>query len=240
MLWARANRFPFAAMEVSLPGGRFRLDAAAAKPGRERVRYFCERNQCHRIRSATTAGPAVIFECKAARSDLLKDSMDFRTTLDRLAILAERRVLHESWLAARAPHLCVREGLFEEFHRLQPKASHEYESLRLVLAEIDKLQRRLFGRTKFSRLRAMRFADLHYLVTPPDLLEPYELPKGWGWLVPNGNILIERVAAEAVRPPDEGRIILLQRIALAGTRQIFAASGLPAWGETDYQDARGF
>jgi len=230
LLWAQRNQWPFAAPEVSIPGGRYRIDVAAAKPGRERRSYFCERSRCNRVRSAAVVGPAAIFECKAARADFLKDSADFRATLERLEKLAERRRLHEEWLKERQPALRVRDGLFAEDEQLSPEGSRQYESLRLVLEEIDKLQRRLFGRTKFSRLRAMRFATRHYVVAMPGVVRAHELPPDWGLLEPEGEeeLVIREEAAEC-DAPEEGRLILLQRIALAGSRYVNNAYEIAPW-----------
>lgn len=230
LLWAQRHQWPFAAPEVSIPGGRFRIDVAAAKPGRERRSYYCEQSKCHRKRSATVVGPTAIFECKASRADFLKDAADFRETLARLEKLAARRAMHETWLKEREPQLRMREGLFAEDDRLSQEAGSQYESLRLVLEETAQLQRRLFGRTKFSRLRAMRFADFHYLVAMPGVVRPHELPEGWGLLEAVENEDLELlVPADATAPPEEGRVILLQRIALAGTRYVNRDYHIAPW-----------
>lgn len=232
LLWAQQHQWPFAAPEVSIPGGRFRIDVAAAKPGRERRTYYCEKSKCQRARSAVVTGPAAIFECKASRADFLKDAANFRQTLDRLEKLAERRAMHEAWLKEREPQCRIREGLFAQDDRLSPQAVAQYESLRLVLDEIGQLQRRLFGRTKFSRLRAMRFADYHYVVAMPGVVRPHELPEGWGLLEAEGADSLKLLTEpEATEPPEEGRIILLQRIALAGSRFVNRAYHIHPWEE---------
>jgi hypothetical protein len=88
------------------------------------------------------------------------------------------------------------------------------------------LQNRLYGGTKFECLVRYRCANLFFLVLPNELFRDAETPAGWG-------VLVERKGSlELVRKPawhdnlEETRIRLLQRIAVAGTRQFNRAFGI--------------
>ena len=59
--WARANGYPVAAAEVSLPNFRFRLDAAAYRPGRaQEVRHDPKSGRPRRV-SVAALGLTAIF-----------------------------------------------------------------------------------------------------------------------------------------------------------------------------------
>lgn len=200
LLWAQANGYLACAAEVSLPQCRYRADVAAYRS---------------RLREQTVT---VIFECKQARSDLRRDNCETATTRQRLRSLARRREILEKNLRVHYPTLRTGDSLFAEYD------SHDFDAIghrgyRRLLRESAALENRLFGGTKFECLVRYRCANLFFLVLPHELFREMDLPAGWGVLVEGNGAL------DLVRNPVwhdnavQARIRLLQRIAVAGTRQ---------------------
>lgn len=199
-LWAQSNRYTACATEVSLPQCRYRADVAAYRS---------------RVREQTVTA---IFECKQALPDLRRDNCETATTRERLRSLSRRREILEKHLRIHYPTLRTGDSLFAEYD------SHDFEAIghrgyRRVLRETAALQNRLYGGTKFECLVRYRCANLFFLVLPNDLFRNAEAPAGWGVLVENGGAL------KLIRKPawhdnlEQARVRLLQRIAVAGTRQ---------------------
>lgn len=159
-----------------------------------------------------------IFECKQARPDLRRDNCETAATRERLRSLARRRDILEKHLRVHYPTLRTGDSLFAEYD------SHDFDAIghrgyRRVLRESAALENRLYGGTKFECLVRYRCANLFFLVLPNELFRATEAPADWG-------VLVERSATlELVRKPawqdnsNDARIRLLQRIAVAGTRQ---------------------
>jgi hypothetical protein len=200
LLWAQANRYHACAAEVSLPQCRYRADVAAYRS---------------RMREQTVTA---IFECKQARPDLRRDNCDTTQTRERLRSLVRRRDVLEKHLRIHYPTLRTGGSLFAEYD------SHDFDAIahrgyRRVLRESAALENRLFGGTKFECLIRYRCANLFFLVLPNELFRQTDAPTGWGVLVELSGAL------ELVRKPvwqentEEARTRLLQRIAVAGTRQ---------------------
>jgi hypothetical protein len=200
LLWAQANRYTACAAEVSLPQCRYRADVAAYRS---------------RVREQTVTA---IFECKQALPDLRRDNCESVAARERLHSLTRRRETLEKHLRIHYPTLRTGDSLFAEYD------SHDFDAIghrgyRRVLRETTALQNRLYGGTKFECLVRYRCANLFFLVLPNELFPDAEAPAGWGVLVEaNGSL-------ELVRKPawhdnlEEARVRLLQRIAVAGTRQ---------------------
>jgi hypothetical protein len=200
LLWAQANRYTACAAEVSLPQCRYRADVAAYRA---------------RVREQTVTA---IFECKQALPDLRRDNCESMATRERLRSLARRRETLEKHLRIHYPTLRTGDSLFAEYD------SHDFDAIghrgyRRVLRETAALQNHLYGGTKFECLVRYRCANLFFLVLPNELFRAAEAPAGWGVLVETNGSL------ELVRKPawhdnaEEARVRLLQRIAVAGTRQ---------------------
>lgn len=83
--WARINGFAIGGLEVRIPRSGYRADVAAGG------------------RSADA--PTAIFECKPARSDLLKDAHAEAATRARLAELVDRRRKLEAMFTVHRPDL---------------------------------------------------------------------------------------------------------------------------------------
>jgi hypothetical protein len=207
LLWAQANRYSACAAEVTLPQCRYRADVAAyrARPREQTV--------------------TAIFECKQALPDLRRDNCESATTRERLRALGRRREILERHLRVHYPTLRTGDSLFAEYD------SHDFDAIghrgyRRVLREATALQNRLYGGTKFEYLVRYRCANLFFLVMPNELFRDAEAPAGWGVLVEMKGSL------ELARKPtwhdnlEEARVRLLQRIAVAGTRQFNRAFGI--------------
>lgn len=200
LLWAQSNRYTACAAEVTLPQCRYRADVAAYRS---------------RVREQTMTA---IFECKQALPDLRRDNCEAAATRERLRSLSRRREVLEKHLRIHYPTLRTGDSLFAEYD------SHDFDAIghhgyRRVLRETAALQNRLYGGTKFECLVRYRCANLFFLVLPNELFREAEAPAGWGVLVEIGGAL------ELVRKPawhdnlEQARVRLLQRIAVAGTRQ---------------------
>ncbi|HVF71117.1 MAG TPA: hypothetical protein VM940_05870 [Chthoniobacterales bacterium] len=207
LLWAQANRYTACAAEVSLPQCRYRADVAA-----------------YRARAKEQTVTA-IFECKQALPDLRRDNCQSRATRDRLRSVNRRREILEKHLRVHYPTLRTGDSLFAEYD------SHDFEAIghrgyRRVVREVAALQNRLFGGTKFECLVRYRCANLFFLVLPNELFREVDAPEGWGVLAEeNGMLRLLRRPAWHDNA-EESRIRLLQRIALAGTRQFNRGFGI--------------
>ncbi len=89
-----------------------------------------------------------------------------------------------------------------------------------LLRNVATLSRQLHRQTKFEDLSQRGVANLLYVVAEAGVVHPHELPDGWGLLVREAASL-----AVAVRPlwhevAERQRLLLLERIAMAGTRAV--------------------
>lgn len=200
LLWAQANGYSACAAEVSLPQCRYRADVAAYRS---------------RLREQTVTA---IFECKQARPDLRRDNCETAMTRERLRSLARRREILEKHLRVHYPTLRTGDSLFAEYD------SHDFDAIghrsyRRVLRQSTALENRLYGGTKFECLVRYRCANLFFLILPNELFRETDAPAGWGVLVErNATLHLARKPAWQDNSND-ARVRLLQRIAVAGTRQ---------------------
>jgi len=214
VIWALTHDFRACALEVRVPRSGFRADVAAAAvpPGREAI-----------------PGETVIFECKQARADLLRDTADELTTLSRLREVSARRAELERLVGAHLPSLRRGASLFAECDDYDFETIR-HDGLRAVRREEARLQAKLFGGTKFDRLQRYRCANRCYLVVAAGVMGAHEAPEGWGVLESSGGGL------ELLRPPARfecspaARLALLQAVAIAGTRVVLADLAI-AWDE---------
>ena len=200
LLWAQANRYGACAAEVSLPQCRYRADVAAYRSR-------------HRETSITA-----IFECKQALPDLRRDNCHTVATRERLRSVSRRREVLEKHLRVHYPTLRTGDSLFPEYD------SHDFNAIGhrgygRVLREFAVLQNRLYGGTKFECIVRYRCANLFYLVLPNELFRASETPAGWGVLAETDGKLHLLQKPVWHDNAEETRVRLLQRIALAGTRQ---------------------
>lgn len=210
--WARENGFAIVACEVRVPKSGYRADVAAYAP--ERRGWTGGTREGREVRTA-------VFECKQARADWLKDGHGEAVTRARLAECVVRRRSLEEMLAVHRPDLRRGEALWPEFDAWD-FSGLEHATYRSVLAEIERLQRRVRGGTKFSKMFRYRCADFLYLVVEENIFAEAEIPAGWGLLVraatEAGDVLRVARAPVALGAAEEQRVALLEAIALAATR----------------------
>ena len=216
-LWAREQGYACCGYEIAVPHSGFRADVAAYKPAYESATITLEGKSLRRRQPVI--GTTAIFECKQCRSDLLKDSCITTKTRAKLKHLHERRTILERLLRVHFPSATHGDSLFQEFQTLNSEAIN-HPGYQKVLKNIATLQAGLFDRTKFEKLIRYQCVNLCYLVTVEDIITNYELPLNWGLLVQRGESL-EVVSKPVWQDSPEGaRLSILQRIALAATRQI--------------------
>lgn len=214
--WAQANGFTVCATEVRVPKSGFRADVAGA--------------------SRTGERRTVVFECKQARADLLKDAHGEDATRNRLHELTDRRRTLEELLAVHRPDLRRCDALWPEYDTWD-FSTIEHSTYRTVLAELATVQRQIIRGTKFSRMFRYRCADFLYLVVQDGIFAESEIPAGWGLLVRRGAALdCARRPADLAASGDQ-RIALFDCIALAATRAVnrsmSVAFSRPSWTSAD-------
>ena len=200
LVWACAHRLALAAPEVRLPRANYRADVAAATP---------------RVLSAGAV--TAVFECKASRSDFLRDSAREAGAREHLVQLSERLRALRALIGGHRPDLRRGDELFPEFDAIDLRGLRHRAHDKLA-AELAAAQRKFAEGTKFAKLGRWRAASLLYLVTAPDLCAPHELPDGWGLLVRRGEALELEVkpCLRATTPAE--RVALLERIAAVAGR----------------------
>ncbi len=208
LVWAQANGFVLCAPEVRVPRSDYRADVAA----------------CTRGGNRRTA----VFECKQARSDLLKDAHAEAATRQRLTELVERRAALESLLTVHCPDLRRGEALWPEFDTWD-FSQLEHQTYRTLLSELETAQRCIVRGTKFSKMFRYRCADFLYLVVEDGIFAEAEIPAGWGLLVRKGDQLETARRPADLAASDPQRTALLEAIALAGTRAVNRAAGITFW-----------
>lgn len=195
--WAAARRLSLYAAEVRLPRSGYRADLAACTP-----------------RTLSAEAFSAVFECKASRADFLRDAAPEAETAAELTELTLRLRELRALIADHRPDLRRGEELFPAFDcwdlRGLRHATHDQLARRLRA-----VQRKLHEGTKFARMARWRSASLLYAVSEPGVLQPWELPDGWGWLErEEGALILRAKPCLHVTTPAE-RIALLERIAAA-------------------------
>ena len=217
LIWAQANGYPIVACEVSLPNLRFRLDMGAYRPGSRRVSIRDARLNTNRSVAVAALGIAAVFECKASRTDLVRDCRSAARLIERMKVLTERRLKLESLLKIHYPSLRNGDGLWPEYETVAFDRA-EHAPYRKVVKELATLSRQLHGQTKMESLMKWQAANLHYLVVEPNVVEAHEIPAGWGMLVREGQRLELRVRPEWREVDEPTRLTFLHRIAAAGSK----------------------
>jgi len=161
----------------------------------------------------------VIFECKQARADLLRDAAAEAATLQSLKAIAERRRRLERMLGLHLPNLRKGESLFAECDSYDLE-SIQHDGWRRVRREEAQLQARLFARTKLARLVRYACAELLYLVVLPEIMQLHEAPAGWGILAVHGDGLRLLRPPERLQVADSARTELLEAIARTATGRV--------------------
>lgn len=266
--WLRSIGCRAVATEVACPIGRFRVDVAgwldhaegdalpepiASEAGRDAGPSLFEAATADR-RPRSRQGPrlprVILVECKQSRGDF------FRNDDRREALLAERerlrrsaRRIEELRIKRHEPHLRkVEAGLFEDAESWD-FASTRIGAYREALARVERIERDLYGRSKFDLCRRYRLGDHLLIACPRGLVRPRELPEGWGLLECDRSMLRRRAspdpACEAATPatratlrrraeaprldcPEVRRLRMLRNIAVAASRAAGAAGAFGA------------
>jgi hypothetical protein len=198
LAWARGRRLALAACEVKLPRSGYRADVAAATP-----------------RVLSDGAFTAVFECKASRADFLRDSAPEAQA--QVAALARRLDELRALIAMHRPDLRRGEELFAEFDAYDLRGLRHDTHARLE-AELRAAQTKLHEGTKFAKLARWRAASLQYVVAEDGILQPHEIPDGWGLLVRRGEEL-EQVLRPCLNPTTPGeRVALVERIAARADR----------------------
>ncbi len=193
--WALSHRLVLAATEVRVPRSGYRADVVAATA---------------RVLSANAR--TAVFECKASRSDFLRDSARETGAKENLVRMSERLMALRALIGGHRPDLRQGEELFPEFDAVDLRGLKHRTHDRLA-RELTRGQRRLLEGTKFAKLARWRAASLLYLVAEEGMCAPHEVPDGWGLLVRRGTEL-ELIVKPCLRDttPAE-RVALVERIA---------------------------
>jgi len=196
------------ATEVGCPIARYRVDVAG----------YLDREHEGPVDPRT-----VMVECKQSRGDFLRDSRERDQLLAEQAELDRlRRGIEERRVKVHEPHL-RRSGsaLFPELEIWDFDASR-LRGYRRVVRRIRRLERRLYGETKFFMIARYRLADRLYLAAPRGLIGRGEVPAGWGLLEHHrdGESLREAVEAPSMSTRPVHRHRLLRNIAVAASRTV--------------------
>ena len=194
--WARARRLMLCGTEVRLPRSGYRADVAAATP-----------------RQLAPNAVTAVFECKASRSDFLRDSADESTAAANARALAERLHALNTLIGEHRPDLRLGEELFPEYDCIDLRGSR-HDTHRAVTRALAAAQTALYEGTKFSKLARWRAATFLYLVADSTtIVHGHEVPAGWGLLLREGEQLHCVIAPIRQETKQSERIALLERIA---------------------------
>ena len=202
--WAADAGYTAIADEVRLPRTSYRADVVAA-------------------RFDGAAAEIAVFECKQARSDLLKDAATEKRTRVRLEELHARRVALEAQLAIHRPDLRTGETLFPEFDRYD-FSDLRHEGFKAICTEMARLKSRLYGKTKFAKLIRWRAAHAFHIVAAPGICTAAEVPEGWGLLVELRTALEQQRSPAWIECADPAAVVAA--IARAGTRRLLKEAGI--------------
>jgi hypothetical protein len=164
LLWAYRRGYRCCAMEVHAPRSPYRVDVAGV-----------------RIDRSPGISTVAVFECKQSWNDLLRDNRRRDELRDRLAQLQERRIKLEALLAVHRPSLRTSDSLFPEWASFDFMAL-DHQGYRQTIRKIGQVQRQLLQNIKFDLVTHYQLGNLHYLVTPAAMIDPSEVPIGWGFL----------------------------------------------------------
>lgn len=233
--WAREAGFVVASPEVRLPRSRYRADVAAYRPMRAGRAVADAATGGTKLARVAVLGESAVFECKQSRPDFLNDSHALRPSVARLRDLKARLDALERQLRVHYPSLHRGDSLFPEFRTARLDAIG-HDGLRRVTREIERLERRVFARTKFDRLTRAGCANAFYVVAFDGIIAPGDLPSGWGLLlaredpgagtdgIPQLELAIQPVFHEV---DEHVRLEFLHAAAAAAARETAKAHGVP-------------
>jgi hypothetical protein len=240
--YLRARGCAAVGVEVRSPISRFCFDAAG---WRDSVR----------VPRRTSAGAwgmglkrcepeSIIIECKQSRADFLRDSRDRQSLIAERAALNKRRErLEERVIKPNEPYLQAPDATLygaEDSAETWDFSRTRCVEHRDIVAEIERVERRLGEGTKFGDIARWALADRLYLCAPSGLIRKREVPPGWGLIecrrsrlraaaadpaLGLAEDLVVRVEA-AKQPCDpDRRVRLLRNIASSTTRAWLRSDG---------------
>ena len=219
------------ATEVRCPISRYRVDVAGYQ---DSARDWQRGRRRHRRCPPTS----IVIECKQSRGDFFRDCEQTEALLTRRGDLELiRQSIEEHRVKIEEPHL-RRSGsaLFAELEEWDFAASR-LPSYRKVLRQLQVVDQKLYGHTKFHLVARYQLADCLYLAAPRGMIRHCEVPPGWGllecpkaWLDEDSAheshdeppALKPIVEAPQLRSSDQHRTCLLRNIAVSAS---FAALG---------------
>lgn len=265
--FARAMGCCAAATEVVAPVPRHRVDVAGYGDGPSR--FSCDAGGIGGggqpggspvpARDSRRRPFTVLIECKQSRADFLRDTRDRDALLRRRrAVERQLRDVTDTLLPACEPHLMLGAGapgapgapvqppLFPQLASWDIARS-ALPACRELLREIARIDRQVYGGTKFFCLATWRLADYLYIAAPRGMIAPHELPTGWGLveftrpgragghgaraIAPLGAASDDacaapplpdiRIACEPVACDERRRVRLLRNIAVKASRPAF-------------------
>jgi hypothetical protein len=199
VIWACSHGFRVCALEVRRPYSRYRADVAAATSS-----------------VMSDHGKTAVFECKASRQDLLRDTTGETEAREQIAATARRLATLRELIGAHCPDLRRGESLFPEFDAVDLRGVR-HQTHQRTEKRLRTLQSKLADGVKFARISRYRLASFCYLVTRDEFMALAELPAGWGWLVRKQNTLDLAVKPTFSETTPATRVALLGRIAEAGS-----------------------
>lgn len=231
------------AAEVRCPSSRYRADAAGYLDSRAAAAGEVERagtlwnpagagGAARRVRSEART---VVIECKQSRADFLRDTAAADALLaERDRLVAEQSRVERELIPLYEPHLRrAGEYLFGDLEEWDFERSR-LAAYRNVVRALRAVTESLYGETKFFLMAQYRVADRLYLLAPPGVIVPRELPTGWG-LLEHRRRGARAESATSVRVVTEARALsaradvrarMLRNIAVAATRPVRAELGL--------------
>jgi hypothetical protein len=113
---------------------------------------------------------------------------------DKLLQLQERRKRLETLLAIHYPSLRTSDCLFPEWASFDFTAI-DHQGYKQTIQNIGRIQSQLLQNIKFDRATRYQLGNLLYLVTPAGMIDPAEVPLGWGFLeVYSDGTISEKIA----------------------------------------------
>lgn len=180
------------AREVRCPASRYRVDVAGwldrmpwpreSSPDGTTL-WATVPTKRRRARDLRCEPRTVLVECKQSRGDFLRDSRKRDQLLaERDDLLNWKKHLEETRIKPHEPELRETDtALFPELEAWDFNASR-LDAYRRLMRRLRRVEAQLYGETKFSLIARYRLADHLFLAAPTGLLQPRELPAGWGLL----------------------------------------------------------
>jgi hypothetical protein len=218
------------ALEVRCPHSAHRADAAGYmdRPSRREVPGW--------LRSPPKASSptTIIVECKAFRSDLLRDSEaapELRRTRD--ALERQLRELDQECVMTGEPSLRRDAGyLFPELAPWELGASAS-PCRKILMRSLRRVDEQLHGGTKFFMLAKYHVGTHLVIAAEPGIVEASELPSAWGLIVRRR----DGAGFDVMRPPPT---LSPSQVAITRTlREIAAALSSGARGNAGKADDTG-